>query len=88
MHPDLGWGRDVEMRNRLVPYPCVKDKNSGGISQDFSARKISPITFGCKNQRGLNWWMKMLDSQEFLLKDLYTDLPRLTPSELQHWVAA
>ena len=46
-----------------------------------------PITSGCKNQQGLRlgdteaFW----GTRQFLLKDLCTDLYRLTSSEIQHW---
>ena len=45
-----------------------------------------PITSGCKNQ----WELKLRETKfvwsprQFLLKDLYTYLLELTPSELQH----
>ena len=59
------------MRNRLVPHPCVVDKNLEGISwepevpgplaQGSSARKINPHNFWLQKPEGIESMEKLLE---------------------------
>ena len=80
------------MQNGLISHPCVVNKNSGGMSQEqgvtapqldpspgFQCQEDkSPPTSGCKNQRALSQWKKLLKPQAVFLKE---DIHILTYSD-------
>ena len=90
-HPSRLLGR-VQAQNGLVLHPCLLDKNSGEISQEWrmpaphqGPQSRVPVpgrevltTSSCKNQQGLSEWKKLLGSQAVPLKE---PTHRLTPSE-------
>ncbi|KAF6099918.1 hypothetical protein HJG60_011640 [Phyllostomus discolor] len=87
----------VETQNGLLSHPHVADKNSGGVSQERGApaphqdpqrrfqgqEENPPQLLAAKKHQGLSRWKKLLEPQQFPLKNPHTELLRLTPSELQ-----